>query len=97
MMMIRMVMRMIMMMIMRMMVVMMTYFDIKERYDGGMLFQRSKNGMKKTHRKKGMNMVMIMLTMMIVMMTMMMAMMTMMKMTMPTMAIRLCVMIDDRI
>ena len=73
------------MMIMKMMVVMMTHYDIKERYDGGMLFQRSKNGMKKTHSVKGMNMLMIMLTMMMAMMTM---------MTMPTMAIRLCVRMD---
>ena len=79
------------MMIMKMMVVMMTHYDIKERYDGGMLFQRSKNGMEKTHSVKGMNMLMIMLTMMMAMMTMM-----TMRMTMPTMAIRLCVRMDDQ-
>ena len=79
------------MMIMKMMVVMMTHYDIKERYDGGMLFQRSKNGMEKTQRMKGMNMVMIMLTIMMAIMTMM-----TMKMTMPTMAIRLCVRMDDQ-
>ena len=77
--------------IMKMMVVMMTHYDINECCDGGMLFQRSKNGMEKTHSMKGMNMLMIMLTMMMAIMTMM-----TMKMTMPTMAIRLCVKMDDR-
>ena len=85
-----MVMIMMVMMIMKMIVVMMTH-DIKERCDGGMLFQRNKNGMEKTHSMKGMNMLMIMLTMMMAMMTMM-----TMKMTMPTMAIRLCVRMDDQ-
>ena len=78
------------MMIMKMMVVMMTYYDIKERCDRGMLFQRSKNGMERTQSMKGMNMLMIVLTMMMAMMTMM-----TIQMTMPTMATRLCVRIDD--
>ena len=79
------------MMIMKMMVVMMTHYDIKERYDGGMLFQRKKNGMEQAHSMKGINMLMIVLTMMMAMMTMM-----TMKMTMPTMVIRLCVRIYDQ-
>ena len=78
---------MIMMVMIMMMVVMMTHYDIKERYDIGMLSHKTDNGMEKTHRMKVIDMVMIMLMIMI-MMTMI--------MTMPTMAIRLCVKMDDR-
>ena len=81
---------MIMMVMIMMMVVMMTHYDIKERYDIGMLCHKTDNGMEKTHRMKVIDMVMIMLMIM-----MMMTMMTMI-MTMPTMAIRLCVKMDDR-
>ena len=76
---------MIMMVIIMMMVVMMTHYDIKERYDTRMLCHKTDNGIKMTHRMEVIDMVMIM----------MMTMMTMI-MTMPTMAIRLCVKMDDR-
>ena len=74
------------MLVIMMMVVMMMMM-IKERYDIGMLCHKTDNGMEKTHRMKVIDMVMIMLMIMI-MMTMI--------MTMPTMAIRLCVKMDDR-
>ena len=77
----------IMVMMIMMVMVMMTHYDIKERYDIGMLCHKTDNGMEKTHRMKVIDMVMIMLMIMI-MMTMI--------MTMLTMAIRLCVKMDDR-